>query len=49
MSNGISIKDPEFSTPPKQSNNLAGELGILIVLNCHLTKENRNEINAKDI
>ena len=49
MSKGISIKDPEFSTPLKQLNNLAGELGILIVLNCHLTKEDRNEVNAKDI
>ena len=49
MSKGISIKDPEFSTPLKQLNNLASELGILIVLNCHLTKEDRNEVNAKDI
>ncbi len=49
MSKGISIKDPEFSTPIKQLNNLAGELGILIVLNCHLTKEDRSEVNAKDI
>ena len=49
MSKGISIKDPEFSTPLKELNNLAGELGILIVLNCHLTKEDRNEVNAKDI
>jgi hypothetical protein len=24
-------------------------LGILIVLNCHLTKEDRSEVNAKDI
>ena len=49
MSKGISIKDPEFSTPIKQLNDLAGELGILIVLNCHLTKEDRSEVNAKDI
>ena len=49
MSKGISIKDPEFSTPLKQLNNLASELGILIVLNYHLTKEDRNEVNAKDI
>ena len=49
MSKGISIKDPEFSTPIKQLNDLASELGILIVLNCHLTKEDRNEVNAKDI
>ena len=49
MSKGISIKDPEFSTPIKQLNDLAGELGILIVLNCHLTKEDRSEVNARDI
>ena len=49
MSKGISIKDPEFSTPLKKLNTLAGELDVLIVLNCHLTKEDRSEVNAKDI
>ena len=49
MSKGISIKDPEFSTPMKKLNTLAGDLDMLIVLNCHLTKEDRREVNAKDI
>ena len=49
MSKGISIKDPEFATPLKKLNTLAGELDVLIVLNCHLTKEDRSEVNAKDI
>ena len=47
--NGINIKDSEFSKPLYKLNNLASELEILIVISAHLTKEDRSEVNLKDI
>ena len=49
MGHGINIKDSEFCKPLYELNNLASELGVLIVISAHLTKEDRSEVNLNDI
>ena len=45
----VRIYDPEFSTPLFKLNRLAGELGVLIVICSHLSKEERIEVNLNDV
>ena len=43
MSRGVSMKDPEYSTPIYQLNDLASRRNILIVISSHLNKNQQGE------
>jgi len=46
---GINFKDMEVATPLYELNDLASELNILIIINSHLNKEDRDEVNLNDL
>ena len=46
---GINFKDMEIAKPLYELNDLAGELNVLIIINSHLNKEDRDGINLNDL